>query len=197
MDTDENHPTNKPNESHANSLQNSTRATPQEIMVEIARLEIHCPVFSPMTPESRREWIVTLCQDLAHKSLVELQYGARRYRTDPENKWFPTPGAWLGACKSPLEDKPRRYAPLEDLPPPMKAEEAQKLIERVAKKYNYKRPGEMDMEKLKEDILARPPIPYIPMTTERRAELLSHLKQALTFSYDEETAANFIAELPE
>jgi hypothetical protein len=105
----------------------------------------------------------------------------------------------LEACKNPFDmPKGKTYAPLDDLPPPMRAEEAEHLIKRVAKKYNYQREGDKSLEKLKEDILARPPIPFVPMTKERRSDLLSHLKQALTFRYENpEEAAKYIAELPE
>lgn len=180
MDTDDKNPRmNKPNGLPANLLQNSTRVTPQEIMVEIARLEIHCPVFSPMTQESRREWIMTLCQDLGHKSLEELQYGARRYRTAiPPNKWFPTPGAWLEACKNPYDSKPRNYAPLDDLPPAMSQKDAEALVARISTKYKIGGESDVSLTKLKDEILERPPIKYVPMTPERRGELLSHLERA-------------------
>lgn len=180
MDNDANPHTNRPNGSPANSLQSSTRATPQEIMIEIARLEIHCPVFSPMTPESRREWIVTLCQDLAYKSLAELQYGARRYRTTAGNKWFPTPGAWLEACKNPF-DMPagKTYAKLEELPPPMDVDRAEQVIRSTYRKHQYFPHGEGVSLSLKEEILARPLPAVVPMTPERKRELLENLDRRL------------------
>lgn len=156
------------------------RATPQEIMIEIARLEIHCPVFSPMTQESRREWIVTLCQDLAHKSLAELQYGARRYRTTAGNKWFPTPGAWIDACKNPFDSpRGRTYAELPELPPAMDAERAEQVIRETYRKLQYFPHGEDVSLSLKEEILARPVPAVVPMTEERKRELLETLDRRL------------------
>ena len=166
---------NKPSELPGNSLQSSMRATPQEIMVEIARLEIHCPVFSPMSEEARREWIVTLCRDLAHKSLAELQFGAKRYRTTAGNRWFPNSGTWLEACKNPFADPPSRYAPLEELPPPIPPEKVTEVIRKAYEKHNYfprNMDGSQSIESRKAEIAARPITPPEKnLTPERKAQL--------------------------
>lgn len=105
---------------------------------------------------------MTLCQDLAHKSLAEIQYGAHRYRTaSPPNKWFPTPGAWLEACKNPYDERPRKYADLPPLPEPMPESRAKQVIESARRKFGYTA-GEKATDSIKEEILARPPIEMTP-----------------------------------
>ena len=186
--------TKEPSELQCSSPKLNARA----MTVELERLALAFP----RTDMDSAKWSMlfrTYFEDLQFLTIETLRAGCSRYRRNAENRFFPSPGQLLAACKDPFDlPKGKTYAKLDDLPPPMPADEAQKLIEKVAKKYAYKHPGELDMEKLKEDILARPPIPFVPMTKERRTELLSHLKQALTFRYENpEEAAKYISELPE
>lgn len=166
-------------------------------MARIAALEFHCPVFAPLSDEGREVWLETLCADLKNKTDAELDEGCRRWRNDPKNKWFPTPGQLIEACKNPYDMRPAKtYKPLDDLPPAMSERDANELIGRIQKKYQL--PSGTPTAALKEEILARPPIPYVPMTKARRAELLSRIKQALIFKYENvEEAAKYIADLPE
>lgn len=114
---------------------------------------------------------MTLCQDLGRKSLDEIQYGAKRYRTTPGNKWFPTPGAWLEACTSPYSDKPRRYTELPPLPEPLPEGRAKELIEATRQKYDYWEGRPKSADALKAEILARPPLEMTPEMQELEKSL--------------------------
>lgn len=149
-----------------------------------------------MTPGKWKVLFATYYDDLKLLSFEELQYGCIRYRKDADNKFFPTPGQLLEACKNPYDSRPRNYAPLDDLPPAMSEQDAKALIDKISSKYRLTH--NVESIGLKEEILARPPIPYVPMTKSRRDELLSRLKRALTFRYEDPAeAAKYIAELPE
>lgn len=111
-------------------------------------------------------WLETLCEDLGHLTDAELDDGCRRYRQNPENRWFPSPGHLLQACRNPYElGKPRRYAAMENLPPPRSPEEARALIEATRRRHGWK------SKVPPED---RPPLPQEsgPMDPERKARLM-------------------------
>ncbi len=120
----------------------------------------------------------TLCEDLKHKSLAEIQYGCKRYRTTPGNKWFPTPGALLEACKNPYEEKPRRYADLPPLTDPMPESRAKEVIEASRKKFGYSTAEKSTMS-LKEEILARPAFEMTPELEAREKALAKERMDAL------------------
>lgn len=167
-------------------------------MVELTRLAVHFP--TSLSPQEQALRLSEFCNDLKGKTLEEIRYGCRRYRQNPDNRFFPTPGQLLEACKSPFDIPPgRTYAPLDDLPPALPADVAQKLIANVRAKYDWQ-PADREptIEELKEAARNRPtiqPVP-IPMTPERRSELLRHIKQNLLFKYGE-NAGKYIAELPD
>ncbi len=48
-----------------------------------------------------------------------------------------------------------------------------------------------NIDAIKREILARPPIPYVPMTPERRDELLGHLERNLAREATAEELAEF------
>ena len=90
-------------------------------------------------------------------TLEQVRYGCNRYRKNPENKFFPTPGQLLEASKNPFDNDPpyRRHMPYrDDLPPAMPPEIARALAKTTREKYNF-----LDAtEKLKEEIRNRPPL---------------------------------------
>lgn len=134
-----------------------------------------------MTDQERKVWLKALLEDLAHLSDAQLAYGCARYRRDPENRFFPSPGQLLAACKSPF-DFPRGkiYAQLEELPPPMDSERAEQVIRETYRKLRYFPDIEQkSVFMTKEEILARPPIVSIPMTPEQKNELLTNLDKRI------------------
>lgn len=126
-----------------------------------------------------------LCEDLGHLSDAEIAYGCARYRRSG-NKFFPSPGELLAMCKNQF-DAPRgkSYAALPELPPPMDPERAQEVIRSTYRKLEYFPQAEASLGH-KEEILARPPIPFVPMTEERKAELLEALARIMPRSHYEE-----------
>jgi len=177
-------------------LQKWSPATPRELVMELERLATHYP----RTDMDARKWALmfeSFLEDFKGKSLEEIRYGCRRYRQKADNRFFPTPGQLLEACKNPFDTKERKYAELDDLPPAMPEQDARALIERIGRKYNVRDPNKVDLVAVKEEILARPPVPFVPMTPERRNELLAHMKQNLRFKFGDQEAQKYIAELPE
>jgi hypothetical protein len=78
-----------------------------------------------------------------------------RYRRNPENKFFPTPGQLLAACKSPFADPPPRHYPAQaELGPPVPKERAAALIAETRQKWGYF--PKDDIEGIKAEIRARP-----------------------------------------
>lgn len=180
------------------SLSVRNAATREDIMVELTRLAVHFP--TSLSPQEQALRLSEFCHDLKGKTLEEIRYGCRRYRQNPENRFFPTPGQLLEACKNPFETyTSRRYDPLDGLPPALSPEIAQKLIKNTRAKYNFV-PADQEptVEELKRQARERPTIQPepIPMTRERRGELLTHLKRNLEYKFGE-MAAKYIAELPE
>src|SRR6185295_2471405 len=119
-------------------------ATTRELVIELERLSTHYPRLDM----DARKWSLlfeSFAEDFANKSLEEIRYGCRRWRQNAENKFFPTPGQLLEACKNPYDTKPRNYAPLEDLPPAMSEKDARALIDRIGKKYKVRDPNEVDL----------------------------------------------------
>lgn len=126
-----------------------------------------------------------LCEDLGHLSDAEIAYGCARYRRSG-SKFFPSPGELLKLCKNQFDSPSgRSYAPLSDLPPAMDPERAQEVIRSTYRKLEYFPQAEASLGH-KEEILARPPIPFVPMTPERKAELLEALERRMPRSHDEE-----------
>lgn len=179
--------TSKPSESPGNSLQNRQRASEGQIMARIVSLELKYGR-SPMTDGERRVWLKEWVEDLGHLSDAEIAYGCARYRRNPANRFFPTPGQLLEACKNPFDSPPgKTYAKFEELPPPMDADRAEQVIRATYRKLQYFPGGaEKTPLALKEEILGRPPVPFVPMTPERKAELLEALERRMPRTKDEE-----------
>lgn len=146
-------------------------------------LELSCPHPQKMTPEARKVWLATYCDDLAHLTDGQISYGCARYRRDPANRFFPAPGQLLAACKNQYEDKPRRYVALEEIPPPMEKRDAMALIDETRRRTGFTATPDGSPHVTAEDrraaILARPPLPYVAMTPERKVELLGALDRRL------------------
>lgn len=128
-----------------------------------------------LTAEGNASRLADFCNDLRGKSIEEIRYGCRRYRMNPENRFFPTPGQLIEACKNPFDTKERKYEPLSALPTAMPEQDARALIEKIRVKYNVRDPDAVDMVAIKEEILSRPKLPYVetPEDVKRvRAEAL-------------------------
>jgi hypothetical protein len=119
-----------------------------------------------MTDEARRVWLDTLCADLAHKTQAEIADGCRRWRNDPDNRWFPTPGQLLAACKNPWDAKPRRYSELEPLPAARPQHEIDATLQRLRVKY----PAAFQ-ERSEPTCVDRKPLEMTPELREREADL--------------------------
>jgi hypothetical protein len=152
--------------------------TPRELVSELERLSIHFPR-TDMDERKWRELFRTFVEDFQHLSLAEVTFGCRRYRQNPANKFFPTPGQLLEACKDPYEDNdPRSRRPAfragsDDLVPARDRRDALELIERTRKKWNFAPTDErMDLDD-------REPVTYVPMPPGRARELLGALKRTL------------------
>ena len=66
----------------------------------------------------------------------------------------------LEACKNPFDTRDRNYAPLAPLPPPMSPKDAQAVIERTRKKFNY-HPERAAMQAHRDEAANREPLPYV------------------------------------
>lgn len=165
------------------SLQISTPVTARELVTELERLAIAYP----RADMDARKWKVlfeTFYEDMKHKSLPEIREGCSRYRRSAENRFFPTPGQLLEACKNPLDAKPRRYEPLDDLPPAMTERDATALIDKIQRKYGYTSGTEKSASSIKEEILARPLPVMTPELQEREKALARERMEALSRRID-------------
>lgn len=181
-------PTTKEPSELPSSLQKSTPATERDLVTELERLSIHFP----RTDMDSRKWAMlfqSFSEDFKNKSLEEIRDGCRRYRQNAENRFFPTPGQLLEACKNPFDTKERKYAPLEDLPPAMGRQDALALIEGIRKKYNVRDPHEIATTALKDAILERPPLKMTPELEAREKALADERKQALQRALQEKLDA--------
>jgi hypothetical protein len=125
---------------------------------------------SPMTDGERKVWFAQWCDDLKHKTDSEIAYACTRYRQNSENRFFPTPGQLIALCQPAFENRPRRYAELEPLPPLRSKEEMEKLFASLREKYPDAFAGRGE----RFDMSDRGPTPQEtgPMTPERKAMLL-------------------------
>lgn len=179
-----------------------TPATPQEIIVELSRLSVVMAHQSAMTKEDQALRFAALCEDLKGKTVDEIRDGCRRYRRNPKNRFFPTPGELLEACRNPFASPPGRgYGPTPEHPEPLPREVAAAIVEKRRQESGHWWRGageELSIAALKEEILARPPVQPtpIPMTRTQRNILLRSLKRTLEHKYGGQ-AGKMIAELPE
>lgn len=107
---DDHQPTTEEPKVQHSSLQEWKAATPRDIVIELERLAIHYP-----RPDmDTRKWAVlfeTFNADLQGRSLEEIRLGCQRYRQNHENRFFPTPGQLLAACKNQYGDSPGARRP--------------------------------------------------------------------------------------
>src|ERR1051326_3074154 len=115
-------------------LQMSSPATKAQIIARITALEMYYPK-SPMTDGERKVWFAQWCDDLKHKTDSEIAYACTRYRQNSENRFFPTPGQLIALCQPAFDQKPRRYQPLGDLPPPRPQHEVEAMLKRARAYY--------------------------------------------------------------
>ncbi len=137
--------------------------------MELSRLAMHYhnSLSSPQIASRNADF----CQDLVGLSLQQIRNGCRRYRDNPENKFFPAPGQLLEACKSPFADaKPRRYAEQADLPPPQVKSKIEKMLELSRTMFKWGRP-ETEIAHVKQAILERPPLKQTPEQEQLEREL--------------------------
>lgn len=154
----------------------------RDFLMEMERLSISHPRMgaAQMDQKAWRVLFQVLWEDLQHLDLTQLRAGIGRYRRNPENRFFPTSGQLLEACKSPFDTaSPAHSKPAfkDDLPPVTHLKDAIAMIEAARAKYKFPRASKDEIERLKEEILARPPIAYVPMPEGRAIELLSALKK--------------------
>lgn len=76
----------------------TTPATAEQIIRAMAVLDVVFPS-SAMTIEERSLRYRIFCADLAHLSEQQVLTACKRYRTNPENKFFPTPGMLLALAR--------------------------------------------------------------------------------------------------
>ena len=166
------------------SLQEWKQATARDIVMELERLA----VAFPRADMDARKWSVlfeTFFEDLQGLSIEAIRGGCRRYRRNPENRFFPSPGQLLEACKNPFDvsGPPRRYDPLPELPPIGECVSPERMRDDIAKAGLGDR-KERSLVALKDEILARPRLPYVetPEDVKRaRAEALQRRLQSVDF----------------
>lgn len=76
--------------------------TKREMVTELERLAITYP----RTDMDPRKWMLlfeTFWADIRHLTLNSLRDGCRRYRTNAANRFFPSPGQLLEACRDPFD----------------------------------------------------------------------------------------------
>lgn len=162
-----------------NSLQNSTPATEQEIIQILERLAVHYPR-QDMDKAKWKLLILSFVDILKGKTFRELYAGMLRYLKNDENKFFPTPGQLLEACKNPFETHhSRHYDRLDPLPPATAPHDAMALIEATRAKYNFGQTDDPELIRRKEEILNRPPLVMTPELIAREKRLAPERKAAL------------------
>lgn len=163
------------------SLQVWKEATARDIVVELERLAI----LFPRTDMDARKWqalFETFFEDMRGMSIEQIRDGCRRYRKNPANRFFPSPGQLLEACKSPFDvsGPKRHYDPLPELPPIGECVTPEKMRADL-QAAGIGEPGKKSLAAIKEEILARPKLPYVetpPEVKRARAEALERLLQA-------------------
>ena len=136
MEPGKSQPTTRALAPQRNSLQSSKEWTKQAIEV-LERLAVHYPR-TDMVEAKWRLLFMSFLEEIQHKSIDELRTGAARYCRNQENKFYPTPGQLLEACRNPFDTANRyhsRPAFKDDLPPAMTREKALALIETTRAKY--------------------------------------------------------------
>ncbi len=129
-----------------------------------------------------RKWAIlfqTFIEDLAHKTLDEIRDGCRRYRTNPENRFFPSPGQLLEACRNPFDSPPhhRHYSEPaligNNTIPPTRA---QQVIEATRKRLGLPVQGPIFVEREPE---LHPTLRLSPEEIERREAECAPQRRAL------------------
>lgn len=129
-----------------------------------------------MTDGERRVWFDEWCKDLAKLSDAEIAYACQRYRQNQQNRFFPNSGQLIALSQPAFDQKARRYAPLDDLPPPVPERDALALIERTRAKYGYRAdPGRTSVASRQREIAERQPIPHEPSNPDTLAEMRAKL----------------------
>ena len=147
----------------------------REMVIELERLAISYP----RTDMDQHKWaalFATFYEDCRHLTLNQIQDGCRRYRQEPSNRFFPTPGQFLAACRSPFETRgPAKasYRAADDPTVTRTPEEIEALLSRTRARYptkdadlvarsakqvrdNWEVPSPEAQAALKREILARP-----------------------------------------
>ena len=132
-----------------------------------------------LSPQQVASRCADFCEDLKGKTLDEIRRGCMRYRRNPENKFFPTPGQLLEACRNPFADaKPRRYETLAELGPAPERSRVEKMITLSRDVLRVGRPSD-DIASVKLGILDRPPLEMTPELREREQALASERQNTL------------------
>lgn len=103
MDTRDSQTTSELTMPQANLPQSFCRAENVEKLAALARLQGH--YYQPgQTSQQLKAIFEDLLEDLAHLTASEVQIACRRYRSDGENKFFPTSGQLLRAFDPPAKE---------------------------------------------------------------------------------------------
>ena len=146
------------------SLQKWNEATARDIVTELERLALVPAFYRP--DMDARKWAAlfqTYYEDLKGVSVEQLRDGCRRWRNNPDNTKFPTPGQLKEVCRNPFETpKGRRYDPLpDDLPPIGQCVTPERMRSDLAQHgLTLEATQQKSIALLKEEILARPRAPY-------------------------------------
>jgi hypothetical protein len=151
--------------------------TLRDMVMELERLAIHFP----RTDMDSAKWKVlflTFHEDCKHLSFARLREACRRYRQNPDNRFFPTPGQLLGTLKTGFDavyispPKPK-LLPEPELSPETIAER-QRIVAEFAK----------SMRVSKQSSDREEPQAYTTVETQRHSELaprlLANLQARLT-----------------
>ena len=157
----------------------SRKLSAGEMVAELERLAM----VYPRADMDSRKWSIlflTFFEDLGRLTLENLRDGCSRYRRNPSNRFFPSPGQLLDACRDPYDDPPaRRYAPLAALGRRLTPDEAAAAIERVRATTGYDVSVERANVRRKAEILARPPLEMTPELRDREQKLARERRKAL------------------
>jgi len=152
----------------------------RELTIELERLAIAFP----RTDMDSKKWMIlfqTFYEDLKHKTLGQIQDGCRRYRQNADNRFFPTPGQLLEACKNPFDMGPERTYHHPDPLPPIAAEVAAKRAADcrwLADELQRKSEGRLI------DVEDRKPIEMTPELQQRERDLREERAAALQRALD-------------
>lgn len=151
-------------------------AKPREIISELTRLAFH--YHNALSEAQIASRSADFCESLQGLSLAQIREGCRRYRDNPANKFFPSPGQLREACKSPFADpKPRRYELLQDLPTGPTRDRVEQMLALSRKTITAGRPK--PLAALKEEILERPPLVMTPEMIELEKSLAQERQESL------------------